>query len=105
MKLKLAGNTLVKEFFTEEKKEVVMTLLLYIMNTTEIEKEYIGKCLNAISPEGGQIAMTTAMKLKQEGKYEDAKRMFENGADIDFVLKVTGLPKEEIEQLMKEIKR
>ena len=78
------------------------------MNTTEIDNEYIEKCLGAISPEGGRIIMTTAMKLKQEGrqesKIEDARKMFENDADIDFVLKVTGLPKGTVEQIQEEMK-
>ena len=46
---------------------VIITFIIYIMSITEIDNEYIKKCLNMISPEGGQITMTTAMKLRQEG--------------------------------------
>ena len=56
--------------------------------------------------------MTTAMKIRQEGKQEGrveekletARKMLINGADFDFVLKVTELAKEKIEQILEDIK-
>ncbi|HEB11467.1 MAG TPA: Rpn family recombination-promoting nuclease/putative transposase [Spirochaetales bacterium] len=71
--------SLVREFFAGEKREIIITFLLYIMHTTEIDKEYIRKCLNAISPEGGEIAMTTAMKLREEGKREGIQEGIREG--------------------------
>ena len=102
--------SLLIEYFRDEKRERVISFLLYIMNTTEIEKSFINKSLGEISPEGGDIAMTTAMKIrqegklegKQEGKLETAEKMLKNGADIDFVLKVTDLPRARVEQIINE---
>lgn len=90
---------LVKEFFTEEKRGIVISFLVYIMSTTEIDDKYIEKCLNEISPKGGEIAMTTANKLKQEGKLEDARRMLMKGYSIEDIMYITGLSREEIEKL------
>ena len=105
--------SLLIDYFGEEKRELVITFLLYILNTTDIERNYIDKELSNISPEGGQIIMTTAMKIRQEGKQEGrveekmetAKKMLINGADFDFVLKVTELAKEKIEQILEDIKK
>ena len=95
--------SLIKEFFTEEKKGIVISFLIYIMSTTEIDDKFIEKCLNEISPEGGKIAMTTAKKLKQEGKQEgkreDARRMLIKGYPIEDIVYITGLSREEIEKL------
>jgi predicted transposase/invertase (TIGR01784 family) len=94
---------LIKDFFGTEKRSVVITFLFYIMSATEIDKDYIEKCLNSISPEGGEITMTTAMKLReeglQEGKQEDAKIMLQKGYPIDDIVEITGLSKEEIQKL------
>lgn len=110
---------LIKDYFSDKKKDVVISFLIYIMSITEIEDSYIDDCLSTISPEGGRISMTTAMKLRQEGrqeghqegiqegrketKLEDARKMLENGADVEFVIKVTGLSIQEIEQIQKSI--
>jgi len=59
--------SLLLDYFGEEKRSAVITFLIYIMSTTEIDKEHINNCLKEISPQGGNIAMTTAMKIKQEG--------------------------------------
>ncbi len=99
--------SLLLDYFGEEKREAVISFLLYIMNTTEIDRDYINDSLKKISPQGGQIAMTTAMKIKQEGRQEEkletARIMLKNGADFDFVLKVTKLSKEQIEKIVKEL--
>ncbi|WP_155717987.1 hypothetical protein, partial [Leptospira santarosai] len=46
------------------------------------------------------LAMTTAERLRQEGKIEgkieDAKNMLLNGASLEFVLKITGLTEQEL---------
>jgi len=54
--------------------------------------------------------MTTAMKLrlegekegKREGRIEAAKKMFELGSNIDFVMKVTSLPEQELRELSRK---
>ncbi|MDI7188177.1 hypothetical protein [Leptospira santarosai] len=44
--------------------------------------------------------MTTAERLRQEGKIEgkieDARNMLLNGASLEFVLKITGLTEQEL---------
>jgi predicted transposase YdaD len=98
---------LLVDYFGEDKREAVISFLLYIMNTTEIDKTYIKESLNKISPQGGQIAMTTAMKIRQEGrhegKHETARIMPTNGADVEFVVKVTRLDKDIIIQIQEEL--
>lgn len=108
--------SLVEEFFAGKKREIIITFLLYIMHTTEINKEYIRKCLNAISPEGGEIAMTTAMKLREEGKlegiqeglkrkaFEDAKNMLLDGISIEKTAQYTGLTLDKVKNLKLSIK-
>ena len=95
--------SLIEEYFTEDKKELIIIFLLYVMNTTEIDKEYIGKCLDKISMEGGRIAMTTAMKLREEGiregKIEDAKRMLSDGVSVEKTTQYTGLPLEDVKNI------
>ena len=48
-----------------------------------------------ISPEWGEIAMTTAMKLRQE----DAKKMLLRGYPMDDIIDITGLSRDEIQKL------
>ena len=120
--------SLAKEFFTREKREIIITFVLYIMYTTEIDKEYIRKCLNAISPEGGEIAMTTAIKLREEGiqegkregiqegkregiqeglkrkAIEDATNMLLDGITIEKAAQYTGLTVNEVKKLKLSIK-
>jgi len=103
--------SLVKEFFPNEKNGVIITFIIYIMSITEIDNDYIKKCLSSISPEGGEIAMTTAMKLREEGlqegrqeglldgKLEDAKIMLRKGLSVEDIIEITGLSKEVIEKV------
>ena len=58
---------LIKDYFSDEKKDVVISFLVYIMSITEIDNNYIQECLSTISPEGGRVSMTTAMKLREQG--------------------------------------
>ena len=103
--------SLLVDYFEEDKREAVISFLLYIMNTTEIDKTYINESLKKISPKGGQIAMTTAMKIRQEGrregkqeeKLETARMMLINGADVEFVVKVTRLDRDRIVQMKEEL--
>lgn len=41
----------------------------------------------------------TEKKAKKEAHLEDAKKMLENGISIELVIKITGLSKEEIEEI------
>ena len=42
--------------------------------------------------------MSTARKLREEGKIEVAKNMLENGAELDFVVKATGLSRQQLKE-------
>ena len=71
--------------------------------TIELETEKIVDIVDKIAKEGGELAMTTAMRLKEEGikeeKIKTAKRMKNEELDINLIQKITGLTKEEIEKL------
>jgi len=58
---------LIEDYFSDERKDVVISFLVYIMSITEIDNNYIQECLSTISPEGGRVSMTTAMKLREQG--------------------------------------
>jgi predicted transposase/invertase (TIGR01784 family) len=95
--------------FKSDEKNGIISIVYYIMYNTEIDEKYIKETLEKISPEGGQLIMTTAMKLihqgkeegKKEAKREDALKMLENGIDINLVVKITGLSKKEVLNLKK----
>jgi predicted transposase/invertase (TIGR01784 family) len=88
------------------------TVLIYLYTTNEIKTEKIIKIANKISKEGGRLAMTTAMKLQEEGikkgikegKMEDAKNMIKKGYSIEEICEITGLEREKIEKLKRESK-
>ncbi|EKO79030.1 hypothetical protein Q4554_16845 [Leptospira santarosai] len=40
--------------------------------------------------------MTTAERLKKEGKIEDARNMLKEGFELDVVLRITGLTEQEL---------
>ena len=103
--------SIVKEFFPYEKRGVIITFIIYIMSITEIDNDYIKRCLNMISPEGGEIIMTTAMKLRQEGikqgieqgieqdKLETAARMLAKGFSVEDIAEITTLSAEVVKKL------
>lgn len=73
--------------------------MLYLYTTVDLEIEKIVDIVDKIAKEGGELVMTTAMRLKKEGIKETAKKMKNEGLDINLIQKVTGLTKEEIEKL------
>lgn len=88
---------------TEEGADFLISTLTYIFSTTEIDKDFVTNKLNYISKTGGDIAMTTAMKLREEGRKEkardDAKKMLKKKYPVDEIVEITGLTKEEIDKL------
>lgn len=72
-------------------------------SSNKFEIKTIVSTLKEISEKGGKLAMTTALKLKEEGKIEakreDALKMLEHGLDISLIADCTGLSVEEIEKL------
>ena len=70
--------------------------------TNELETKKIVSIVDKISKQGGRLAMTTAMKLREEGKIETAKNMIKKGYSIEEICDITGLEREKIEKLMEE---
>ncbi|EMO21822.1 hypothetical protein LEP1GSC168_0156 [Leptospira santarosai str. HAI134] len=75
---------------------------MYIFSVRELKPTEISKVLShsRINRDYEDLAMTTAERLRQEGKIEgkieDAKNMLLNGASLEFVLKITGLTEQEL---------
>ncbi len=55
---------------TDNGEKFLITILYYIFTNTEIDYKKITETIKSTSNKGGQIAMTTAMKLKKEGLKE-----------------------------------
>ncbi|WP_154645399.1 Rpn family recombination-promoting nuclease/putative transposase, partial [Leptospira interrogans] len=82
--------------------EIFQKLFLYIFNVREIEPTEITNLLShsRFNREYEDLIMTTAEKLRKEGKIEgkieDAKKMFKEGFKLDVVLRITGLTEQEL---------
>lgn len=89
--------------------EYLRTFLMYILSVTDIRPEEIKeKMVEYKFEKGGKLIMTTAELLikegmekgikkgKLEGKLEAAKKMLEKGIDIDTIVEITGLSKDDI---------
>ncbi|EMN38459.1 hypothetical protein LEP1GSC085_0144 [Leptospira interrogans str. L0996] len=78
--------------------EIFQKLFLYIFNVREIEPTEITSLLShsRYNREYEDLIMTTAEKLRKEGKIEDAKKMFKEGFKLDVVLRITGLTEQEL---------
>ncbi|WP_082268529.1 Rpn family recombination-promoting nuclease/putative transposase, partial [Leptospira interrogans] len=78
--------------------EIFQKLFLYIFNVREIEPTEITNLLShsRYNREYEDLIMTTAEKLRKEGKIEDAKKMFKEGFKLDVVLRITGLTEQEL---------
>ncbi len=100
------GGQLLQE---KDGKDFYETLVCYMFYATNLDIEDIIETLNQISNHGGQIAMSTAEKLKQEGvkegekkgKEDVARMMIKEGFTIKKINDITGLKREDIEKLKK----
>jgi predicted transposase/invertase (TIGR01784 family) len=112
-----------KDLFEQESGlKIIEKLLLYLYAASEIKPDRVKKSIvKLISEEKGDIAMTTAQRLIQEGlqqgieqgiqqgiekglqkgKLEDAQKMLEESLDIHLISRITGLSIKEIEKLRK----
>ncbi|AVQ10442.1 Uncharacterized protein XB16_0081 [Leptospira santarosai] len=85
-----------------KKVEILQKLFLYIFSVRELKPTEISKVLShsRINRDYEDLAMTTAERLRQEGKIEGkieiARNMLLNGASLEFVLKITGLTEQEL---------
>jgi len=91
--------------------ELLEMVLRYIIHTTEINLKKIKKLVEEEQIEkGGDVVMTTAEKLKQEGrqegilkgKLETARKMIAKGLNPQLIASVTGLKPGQIQKLRKK---
>lgn len=60
-----------KEYIDNEEEESrIISFVAYIMKLTEITPEKLNDIFSRISHRGGDVIMTTAMKLREEGILE-----------------------------------
>lgn len=122
-------NTVIEAFKVFDKLEnqekgieYLETFITYIMSGRQsLDYEKMKKIASEISEEGSEVVMTIAEKLiregmekgmekgRQEGRQEGienmAKEAIRQGADIEFVAKISGLSKETLEKIENEIKK
>ncbi len=105
---------ILKEYIEDdEKRDEIVAFIIYIMNISEIPEQKLIDIINTVSENGGDAIMTTAMKIKNEGKIEgknegkiegkreDAIMMIMEGFKSDVISRITGLKFDEIEKLRK----
>ncbi|WP_078124738.1 Rpn family recombination-promoting nuclease/putative transposase [Leptospira alexanderi] len=82
--------------------EILQKLFLYIFNVRELKPTEISSVLShsRFNRDYEDLIMTTAEKLRKEGKIEgkieDAKNMLLKGASLEFVLSVTKLTEQDL---------
>jgi predicted transposase/invertase (TIGR01784 family) len=90
---------------TEEGLRVLETMCRYLFKATSLSAETIIKAVTPLPQNGKEAIMTTAEKLMEQGELKKARqtaqRMLEEGLDIDLIVRVTGLSREEVEGLRK----
>jgi predicted transposase/invertase (TIGR01784 family) len=96
---------------TEEGLNVLETICRYLFKATSLSAEEIIDAANTLPPNAKEAIMTTAEKLMKQGEErglekgvlakarEDAQRMLDEGLDIELIIRVTGLSREEVEGL------
>ena len=91
-----------KYFESKEGIGFLKSILIYLFTTNEFESKMIFNILNKISEKGEELAMTTAMQLKKEGKIEAAQKMLKKGYSIEEICDITGLTATEVKKLKKK---
>jgi predicted transposase/invertase (TIGR01784 family) len=79
----------------------------YIVSSTELDKHTIYNNFSKISEKGGEIAMTTADKLRQEGKFEVLRTIIlnnylEKGLDIKSISTFLSISENEVKKFLIE---
>ena len=65
-----------RSYFQEEQGlKFLEAVVNYILQATEIETDKLVKSITCITEKGGEIAMTTAERLRQEGRQEGSYKM------------------------------
>jgi predicted transposase/invertase (TIGR01784 family) len=106
-------------FKEEEGLRFLESVCRYIYTATEIEAETIIKTVDALPQRAEEVVMTTAEKLRKEGKeegqregwekgqkegrekanFEHARKMLEEGLDEKLIMRITGLSREDVRKL------
>ncbi len=102
-------------FTLEEGLRFFESIWRYIFEATEIDPEMILRRVPMLPDRAKETIMTTAEKLRKQGKQEgkqegleegekkakleDARRMLERGYPLDDICDITGLSREEVEML------
>jgi predicted transposase/invertase (TIGR01784 family) len=90
-----------REFLkSREGLEFFKSILVYLFTTTEFTVDYIVNIADTISKEGGELAMTTAMKLKEEGKIEGILGLYEAGVKINVIARGMKMSVEEVKKIL-----
>ena len=84
------------------------TVVTYLYQATEIETDKIINAIEPISSEGGKIAMSTAEKLRQEGRAEERKdslfsfvrRSKQQGIPVETISKIVELDENLIKKIL-----
>ena len=95
--------------------EYFETLIRYIFNAAKsLAKNDINKIIKQVKtnyPEGGEVVMTIARILREEGRMEGllkgredvARRSLLKGLTVEDIVEITGLKRETIEEIKKKI--
>jgi predicted transposase/invertase (TIGR01784 family) len=110
----------------EQGKNFLESIIRYLYESTDIPDKNITTHITTITKKGGKIAMTTAERLRQEGKLtgikegkmegikegkmegikegklKDVRMMIKEGFDNQTIHRITGISIEEVEQLRQE---
>jgi predicted transposase/invertase (TIGR01784 family) len=94
--------------FTQN-KENILFFLAYISQTQAINRTQLKNMLDESRINGGDIMQTLAQQLRREGKIEGkrekaketARKMLDDGLSSESISKYTGLPLQQIEELMR----
>ena len=86
---------------------MALSVCRYIFTATDIGAEEILKTVEYLTEGAEETVMTTAERLRKEGRkegqkearLESARRMLEEGLDINLIIKITGLSPDEVREL------
>ncbi len=84
--------------------DYLKTLLLYLLKAGDVSHKSVKKVLEeTLYSKGGETFMTAAEELQLEKAKEIAQKMIIKGSTIDFIIEVTSLSKEEIDELKNDL--
>jgi len=78
-------------------------MVRYIINARD-DMSYLDmhEAVKNVSPKGGELLMTIAEKLRNEGREEVALQMLLENEPVERIVRYTGLSKDRIEELRRQ---